>query len=201
VHGLTVGEYAQMVNGEKWLPNGITCSVKIIPCLNYNHAMRYNLPVKPSPNLPNFISVYNYPSLCFFEGTDISVGRGTEFPFQMVGAPQIKERFFSFTPQSKQGAKNPPHVNQVCFGFDLRRTNTSETGINLSYLLKTYFSFSDTSKYFLPNGFFDKLAGTDELRKQIASGKTEKEIKASWQTDLLAYKTMRKKYLLYTDFE
>ena len=201
VHGLTVGEYAQMVNGEKWLPDGKTCNLKVIACLNYNHTMHYDLPVKPSPNLPNATAVYNYPSICYFEGTDISVGRGTDFPFQMVGAPTFKERDFSFTPQSKPGAKNPPHVNQVCFGFDLRRVNTTQPGINLSYLLKTYAAFSDTSKFFLPNGFFDKLAGTDELRKQIIAGKTEEEIKTSWKKDLEVYKAMRKKYLLYKDFE
>ena len=201
VHGLTVGEYAQMVNGEKWLPSGAQCNLKVIECLNYNHTVRYDLPVKPSPNLPNETAVYNYPSICFFEGTDVSVGRGTDAPFQMIGAPQITIRNYSFTPQSKPGAKTPPHLNQVCFGFDLRRTNLSKSGINLSYLLKTYASFSDTSKYFLPTGFFDKLAGTDELRKQIIVGKTEEEIKASWKKDLEEYKLKRKKYLLYKDFE
>ncbi len=201
VHGLTVAEYAQMVNGEKWLTGGAPCKLKVIECLNYNHTMRYSLPVKPSPNLPNDVAVYNYPSICYFEGTDISVGRGTDYPFQMIGSPYVTVRNFSFRPESKPGAKNPPHLNQVCFGFDLRRANTSKGEINLSYLLKTYAAFADTSKYFLPTGFFDKLAGTGELRKQIIAGKTEAEIKASWKNDLDEYKKKRKKYLLYKDFE
>ena len=119
----------------------------------------------------------------------------------MIGSPPLTIRNFSFKPESKPGAKNPPHLNQVCFGFDIRRVNKSKGGINLSYLLKTFAAYSDTSKYFLPNLFFDKLAGTDKLRKQIIAGKTEAEIKASWQADLNKYKAMRKKYLLYKDFE
>ena len=151
--------------------------------------------------MPNEVAIYNYPSICYFEGTDISVGRGTDYPFQMIGSPKITVRDFSFKVESKPGAKNPPHLNQVCFGFDLRRTNLSKGEINLSYLFKAYSSFSDTSKFFLPNLFFDKLAGTDELRKQIIAGKTEAEIKASWKVDLAEYKQKRKKYLLYKDFE
>jgi len=201
VHGLTVGEYAMMVNGEHWLSDSRVCNLKVIECLNYNHSTRYSLPIKPSPNLPNDIAIYHYPSICYFEGTDVSVGRGTDAPFQMIGAPQITVRNFSFTPKSKPGATNPPHLNQVCFGWDLRRANTSKAGINLSYLLQTYAAFNDTSKYFLPTGFFDKLAGTDKLRKQIIAGKTEEEIKTSWKKDLDAYKAIRKKYLLYKDFE
>jgi uncharacterized protein YbbC (DUF1343 family) len=201
VHGLTVGEYAQMVNGEKWLPAGAQCNLKVVACKNYDHAMRYKLPVKPSPNLPNEMAIYNYPSICYFEGTDISVGRGTDAPLQMIGAPAIKARNFSFTPKSTAGAKSPPHMNQVCFGWDLRRENANKAGINLSFLQRTYAAHSDTSKYFLPNGFFDKLAGTDELRKQIIAGKTEAEIKASWKSDLDDYKKKRKQYLLYKDFE
>ncbi len=201
VHGLTVGEYAQMVNGEKWLANGIQCKLKLIECLNYNHRMQYKLPIKPSPNLPNEIAIYNYPSICFFEGTDISVGRGTAYPFQMIGSPKITIRNFSFRVESKPGAQNPPHLNKVCFGFDLRRMNISKPGIDLSYVLKAYAAHSDTAKYFLANLFFDKLAGTDELRKQIIAGNTEGEIKASWQPALNEYKEKRRKYLLYKDFE
>lgn len=201
VHGLTVGEYAQMVNGEKWLPKGELCKLRVIECLNYDHKLRYSLPVKPSPNLSNEVAVYNYPSICFFEGTDISVGRGTDYPFQMIGSPKITIRNFSFIPESKPGAKTPPHLNQICYGFDLRKVDISEGGINLSYLLKTYAAFADTSKYFLQNLFFDKLAGTDELRNQIIAGKTETEIKDSWRDDLNEYKQRRKKYLLYKDFE
>ena len=201
VHGLTIGEYAQMVNGEKWLQDGAQCKIKVVTCLNYTHASRYNLPVKPSPNLPNEIAIFNYPSICYFEGTDVSVGRGTDNPFQVIGAPQITVRNFSFMPKSKPGAKNPPHLNQVCFGFDLRRVNTFKAGIDLSYLIKTYQAFSDTAKYFLPGNFFEKLAGTADLRQQIKEGKTEAEIKATWQADLNEYKKKRKTYLLYKDFE
>lgn len=201
VHGLTIAEYAQMVNGENWLPDGKQCKLKIISCLNYDHSMRYSLPVKPSPNLPNAGAVYLYPSICFFEGTDISVGRGTDAPFQMIGSPNITVRNFSFHPESRPGAKSPPHVDQICFGYDLRWIGNDAPGINLSYLLDTYKAINDTSKYFLPNGFFDKLAGTDELRKQIIAGKSEAEIKASWKPDLEIYKAKRKKYLLYKDLQ
>ncbi|HLP20769.1 MAG TPA: DUF1343 domain-containing protein [Chitinophagales bacterium] len=201
VHGLTVGEYAQMVNGEKWLTKGAQCNLKVVTCQNYNHGMKYSLPVKPSPNLPNDIAIYNYPSVCFFEGTDVSLGRGTDWPFQVAGAPGITVRNFSFTPKSKPGAKNPPHLNQVCFGWDLRRVNYTKPGIDLSYLLNAYKAFPDTAKFFLATGFFEKLAGTAELRKQITAGKTEAEIKATWKPELDAYRIMRKKYLLYKDFE
>ncbi|MFN8321035.1 MAG: DUF1343 domain-containing protein [Chitinophagales bacterium] len=201
VHGLTVGEYAQMVNGEKWLPNGVACKLAVITCLKYDHTQHYSLPVKPSPNLPNDIAVYLYPSICFFEGTDISVGRGTSTPFQVIGSPSLKVKDFTFTPGSKPGAKNPPHLTKVCFGYDLRNNDRSVGALNLSYLLKTYTDYNDASKYFLPNNFFDKLAGTDELRKQIIAGKSEAEIRAGWKKDLDAYKKMRKPYLLYKDFE
>ncbi len=197
VHGLTVGEYAQMVNGERWLPKKDTCKLTVIHCLNYDHSNHYVLPVKPSPNLPNANAIYLYPSLCFFEGTDISVGRGTDFPFQQIGSPNMRVSNFSFHPESKPGAKNPPHVNQICFGFDLSNADPSIPGINLSYLLKAYSAINDTSKFFLPTGFFDKLAGTNELRQQIIAGKSEAEIKASWKKDLDLYKEKRKKYLLY----
>lgn len=201
VHGLTVGEYAQMVNGEKWLEGGKACNLKVVTCLNYTHQMRYDLPVKPSPNLPNNVAIYNYPSICYFEGTNVSVGRGTDHPFQVIGSPDITVRSFSFTPQSRPGAKSPPNLKQVCFGWDLRRVNYTKPGINLSYLINAYRSYSDTTKFFLPTNFFDKLAGTGELRKQLMAGKTETEIKASWQNDLDEYRKRRKKYLLYKDFE
>ncbi len=201
VHGLTVGEYAKMVNGEGWLKGGIKCKLTVIPCANYNHKMRYSLPVKPSPNLPNDLAVYLYPSLCYFEGTDVSVGRGTNYPFQLYGSPNITVRNFSFVPKSMEGAKNPPQLNKVCFGVDLHRTGNTAPGIQLNHLLNAFKNFSDTSKFFLANGFFDKLWGTDKVRKMLTEGKTESEIKASWQADLTAYKAIRKKYLLYPDFE
>lgn len=201
VHGLTVGEYAQMVNGEKWLPNGAQCKLAVITCQKYDHTIHYSLPVKPSPNLPNDIAIYLYPSICFFEGTDISVGRGTSTPFQIIGSPTLKVKDFSFTPGSKPGAKSPPHLTKVCFGYDLRGNDRSVGTLNLSYLLKTYSDYNDAAKFFLPNNFFDKLAGTDELRNQIIAKKSEAEIKAGWKKDLEAYKKMRKQYLLYKDFE
>lgn len=201
VHGLTIGEYAQMANGEKWLKNGATCQLTVIACENYTHASRYSLPVKPSPNLPNDVAVYLYPSLCFFEGTDVSVARGTDYPFQAFGSPKISIRNFSFTPRSVAGAKNPPHENRVCFGFDLRRMTTTAPGISLSYLLTAYRNHADTSSFFLKNNFFEKLAGNTDLRKQVIEGKSEQEIRATWQADILDYKKRRKQYLLYKDFE
>lgn len=201
VHGLTIGEYALMTNGEKWLKNGATCQLTVITCENYTHTSRYSLPVKPSPNLPNDVAIYLYPSLCFFEGTDVSVARGTDYPFQAFGSPKISIRNFSFTPRSVAGAKNPPHENRVCFGFDLRRMTTNAPGISLSYLLTAYKNHTDTSSFFLKNNFFEKLAGNTDLRKQVIEGKSEQEIRATWQADILDYKKRRKQYLLYKDFE
>ncbi len=201
VHGLTLGEYANMVNGEYMLQDSITCNLTVVNCLNYNHTMRYSLPVKPSPNLPNDVAVYLYPSICFFEGTNVSIGRGTDAPLQMFGAPKITGTSFSFTPERKSGAKNPPHLGKVCYGYDLRNTDMSQPGIHLGYLQKAFSVYSDTSDFFLPNLFFDKLAGNSLLREQIKKGKSEQEIKVSWQPALHKYKQMRKKYLLYPDFE
>lgn len=201
VHGLTVGEYAQMVNGEKWLKNGANCPLTVIACRNYTHSSRYTLPIKPSPNLPNDVAVYLYPSLCFFEGTDVSVARGTDYPFQAFGSPKMTIRNFSFTPRSMAGAKNPPHESRVCFGFDLRRMTTTAPGISLSYLLTAYKNHSDTANFFLKNNFFEKLAGNADLRKQVIEGKSEQEIRSTWQPDLQEYKKRRKQYLLYKDFE
>lgn len=201
VHGLTVGEYAQMVNGEKWLKNGSQCKLTVITCANYTHAMRYSLPVKPSPNLPNDIAVYLYPSLCFFEGTDVSVGRGTDFPFQVIGSPSSQLKDFSFTPVSKPGARTPPHLNKVCYGMDLMAVDKGKPGLQLSYLIKMLEAYTQKETFFLPNNFFDKLAGNAELRKQLLDGKSENEIKEKWASALNAYKQIRKKYLLYPDFE
>lgn len=202
VHGLTVGEYAKMLNGEKWLEKEMQCKLTVVTCNNYSHKSHYQLPVKPSPNLPNNTAVFLYPSLCFFEGTEISVGRGTDNPFQVIGAPEITGMQFSFTPESKPGAKTPPHLGKTCYGISfLRKTDPGVPGIQIGYLLKMYQAYPDKSKFFLANNFIDKLAGTDELRKQVLAGKTEQEIKASWAKDLDAYKVIRKKYLLYEDFE
>jgi uncharacterized protein YbbC (DUF1343 family) len=198
-HGLTIGEYAQMVKGEKWIADSDSLNMMIIKCSNYNHKTAYKLPVKPSPNLPNAKAIELYPSLCLFEGTNISVGRGTNFPFQIIGSPYFDstKTKFSFVPKSKAGATNPFMLNKKCYGFDLRKKNPK--GLNLSYVMSMYQGFADKSKFFLTNGFFDKLAGTDKLRLQIIKGVSEHEIRKSWEADLEQYKIMRKKYLLYED--
>ncbi|WP_017259175.1 exo-beta-N-acetylmuramidase NamZ family protein [Pedobacter arcticus] len=200
-HGLTNGEFAQMVNGQGWLKNGVKCDLTVIKNENYNHNMTYILPVKPSPNLPNNRSIYLYPSLCLFEGTNISQGRGTEFPFQVLGSPLLKGKYkFSFTPKSIDGmSKNPPLENQVCYGIDFRTVDEQKLKdakeLDLKLLIDLYQAYSDKPNFF--NSFFNKLAGNNVLMQQIKSGKTEAEIRASWKTDLDAYKLMRKKYLLY----
>ena len=203
VHGLTIGEYAQMINGEHWLKQNIACEIKVIPCIGYTHQSRYFLPVKPSPNLPNQLAIYLYPTLCFFEGTLISVGRGTNKPFQQYGHPLLMNSETSFVPKSMPGASNPPYANEVCFGYDLSNyddvSDSLSSGIHLEILIDAYRNFPDKKNFF--NSFFNKLAGNDILQKQIVSGKSVAEIKASWQSDLQRYKTVRKKYLLYQDFE
>jgi uncharacterized protein YbbC (DUF1343 family) len=199
VHGLTVGELALMINGEKWLKNGLECELEVIKVKNYDHKTAYSLPVKPSPNLPNDLSINLYPSLCFFEGTPISMGRGTEFPFQVIGYPDQRFGTFTFTPRSIPGmAKNPPFEGKICYGIDFRKTGPIE-GLSLKYIIDFYQKSDFKDKYFI--NFFNTLAGTDELKKQIESGMSEEAIKSSWQKDLNAYKKTRKKYLLYPDFE
>ena len=161
---------------------------------NYTHDITYNLPIKPSPNLPNSKAINLYPSLCLFEGTDVSVGRGTKYPFQHFGAPYLKSNY-SFTPKSGQGSKYPKHENKECFGFDLRFKDEYLTEINLDWLIETYKNCPKKEEFF--NNFFDKIAGTDKLRLQIIDGKNIKEIKNSWQKDLKIFKKTRNKYLLY----
>jgi uncharacterized protein YbbC (DUF1343 family) len=204
VHGLTIGEYAQMVNGEKWLPHGGQCKLRVIQCLEYQHTNKFSLRVKPSPNLQDSLAIALYPSICMFEGTNISVGRGTDYPFEVIGSPKTGfQNAYEFTPQSKPGATNPPFVNQMCYGYDLRRElNIEHKGtFTFQYIIEMYKIYPDKNDFFLKSNFFDKLAGTDAIKKMIVDGKTEKEIRASYQKDLLAYKAMRKKYLLYPDFE
>ncbi|MEJ8755842.1 DUF1343 domain-containing protein [Pontibacter sp. H259] len=198
VHGLTVGELAQMINGEKWLEGQRQAKITVIPVANYTHSTPYTLPVKPSPNLPNQQAIILYPSLCLFEGTNVSVGRGTPTPFQVIGSPYYKFKDFSFTPVSTPGATEPPYKNQICFGKDLT-SQTLAQPFTLTYLIDFYKNSTEQDKFFIP--FFEKLAGTSELRKQIIAGKTEAEIKASWEPALANYKTIRKKYLLYPDAE
>lgn len=204
VHGLTIGELAQMINSEKWLKNGIQCTLNIITCKNYSHKYFYELPLKPSPNLPNMMTVYLYPSLGLFEGTIVSVGRGTEKPFQIIGHPDLQNTSYKFTPKSMKGAKNPPYENIDCSGFDLSEIGEKEMRsykrIYLQWLIGTY-NNSKKTNFFLENNFFNLLAGNAELMQQIKEGRTEKEIRQSWENDLEKYKTVRKKYLLYEDFE
>jgi|TARA_B110000259_G_scaffold55540_1_gene65422 uncharacterized protein YbbC (DUF1343 family) len=193
VYGMTIGEYGKMINGEKWLKDGIQCDLTVIPLENYIHQTKYSLPIKPSPNLPNDKSINLYPSLCFFEGTNVSAGRGTAMQFQIYGSPFLEKSTFSFTPQANEGAKYPKYKNKRCFGEDLR-TARNENKLNLSYLIKAY--QQNTTKEFF-NTFFTKLAGTEKLQKQLEKEVSEKEIRASWKKDLEAFKEVRNKYLIY----
>jgi uncharacterized protein YbbC (DUF1343 family) len=201
VHGLTIAEYAQMINGQGWLKNHIQCKLKIIKMAGYSHELSYTLPISPSPNLNTERSILFYPSICLFEGTSLSLGRGTQFPFQLLGHPLLKDKFsFSFTPVSIPGmSEDPPQKNQVCYGVDLRNYDISNLRnskkIDILWLINLYNSFPDKAHFF--NAYFTKLAGTDQLRKQIEEGKSEVEIRKSWEPALSRYKTMRKKYLLY----
>lgn len=194
LHGMTIGEYAQMINGEKWLKNGIQCNLKVIPCLNYKREMTYSLPVKPSPNLPNDQAINLYASLCLFEGTNVSVGRGTEKQFQIYGSPLLPKSDFSFTPVPNFGAKDPVYNGKICYGEDLTTIQKVDK-LELKWLIKAYSSTSDKSKFF--NSFFTKLAGTKKLQEQIETGVSESEIRKSWKKGLLDFKEMRSEYLLY----
>jgi uncharacterized protein YbbC (DUF1343 family) len=244
VYGMTMGEYAKMLYGEKWVNPAQLAGLpprrqpemdtpfdnkgkeksstpvsnfvlKIIPCKNYNHKMTYNLPVKPSPNLPDLQSILLYPSTCYFEGTDLSLGRGTATPFQVYGHPNLPDTLFAFTPQSVEGAKNPPQLNKKCYGEDLSKVKIEVTQANwkkiqLKWLLKAYQAFPDKSKFFLtpkterPAGkdfFFNKLMGNDWVMQMIKAGKTETQIRAAWKNEVARFKKIRRKYLLYADFE
>ncbi len=204
VYGMTIGEYALMINAEKWLTNQKKCNLNVIKIINYKHSDYYILPVKPSPNLTNMNAVYLYPSLCLFEGTVVSIGRGTNKPFQIVGHPLFENTDYNFTPVSIKGmSENPPYKDQICNGYDLSEFSVSiirsEAKLNLFWLIDSYKRLSSKTKFF--NDFFDKLAGNDLLRKQIVEGKSEDEIRKKWDADLKNFKEIRKKYLLYTDFE
>lgn len=207
VHGLTVAEYARMINEEGWLRDGLYCELYHVQCANYSHRDFYELPLAPSPNLPNMRSIYLYPSLCWLEGTTVSVGRGTDKQFQVYGQPQANQGAFEFVPQPQAGAKYPKHKDNRCQGYDLsaieEKTLQQRSQIQLEYLLDFYKKApaSVQANFFNANNFFDKLAGTAELQAQIKAGKTAAEIRASWAADLAAYKALRKKYLLYADFE
>jgi len=201
VHGMTIGEYAKMINGESWLKNKIQCDLTVIPMDNYTHETIYSLPIKPSPNLPNDQSINLYPSLCLFEGTPISIGRGTEKQFQIVGTPEyiLKRHRFSFTPKPNFGAKYPKHDGKECHGYNLtKEARLSE--LNLKWLLefyKTHKEYAPKTPFFNKNKFFSKLAGTNKLQAQIEAGMSEAEIKATWKEGLETYKKTRAKYLMY----
>jgi uncharacterized protein YbbC (DUF1343 family) len=199
VHGMTVGEYSNMLNGEGWLKKSVKCDLVVINCKNYTHKTLYELPVRPSPNLPNQTSVYLYPSICFFEGTVVSLGRGTSFPFQVFGSPKLPDRGFSFIPESLPGAKNPLLLGVKCFGTDLRdamkQNLVPKPELNLEWLISAYKDFPDKDKFF--NSYFDVLAGGPVLRNQIQIGMTSEQIRATWKDGLAKFAKIREKYLLY----
>lgn len=223
VYGMTIGEYAMMIAGERWLGSDAANKKHdwyksyaqnsadtpfhflVIKCVNYDHTSRYKLPVKPSPNLPDMNAIYWYPSTCFFEGTNLSEGRGTDKPFQIFGAPSLPKNMFAFTPVSKPGATSPKLLNQLCYGWNVSDKKPVDTRLDLQYLIEAYKLFPDKDNFFIKpkNGdyFFNKLAGNTILMQQIKQGKTEGDIRASWQPALEKFRQIRKKYLLYTDFE
>ena len=209
-HGLTIAEFAGMLNGEGWLANGVTCKIKVIPVANYNHSMQYTLPVKPSPNLNSQQSIILYPSLCLFEGTILSQGRGTYFPFTVLGSPLLEGKYpFSFTPVGIKGmAETPLHMNKTCYGLDLRTANPRDVikkkKINLQWMIELYNAYPEKEKFFdykqsNQMGNIDKLIGYGEFKEQIKQGLSEEAIRKTWEPGLSAYKEKRKKYLLYAD--
>ena len=203
VHGMTIAEYATMINGEGWLENSEKCDLKYVLCENYNHKSLYKVPVKPSPNLPEMNSIYLYPSLGLFEGTKVSIGRGTDFPFQIIGFPEFTNKDFSFIPKSLKGfSEHPMYQNITCYGFDLRDSAGlifyPEPHINLNWLKWMYNSYPEKEKFF--SSFFNSLAGTDILQVQIKNGLSACQIRKTWKKDLEKFRSVRKKYLLYKDF-
>lgn len=196
VHGMTIGEYAQMINGQGWLENSSKCDLRVITMKNYRHDMEYSLPIKPSPNLPNDVSINLYPSLCFFEGTPLSAGRGTEMQFQIFGSPSLPTETYSFefTPRENEGAKHPKFKNEICYGRDLRN-HPRLSGIHLDWLIEAYSASGKSNDFF--TSFFTTLAGTETLQQQIEQGLTATEIKKTWAKGLADYDAMRQAYLLY----
>jgi uncharacterized protein YbbC (DUF1343 family) len=203
VYGLTMGEYAMMLNGEGWLKDKLKCNIDVIKIKDYFHSYKYQLPVSPSPNLPDMDAIYLYPSVCLFEGTKLSLGRGTTKPFRYIGYPNYSDTGFSFTPKNIPGvAVKPPYQDTLCTGINISgegRNAATKKSVQLSWLIQMYSKYPKKDKFF--NDFFDKLAGTDELRKQIKENKTEEEIKKSWQKGVDDFLQIRKKYLLYFDFK
>ncbi len=200
VHGMTLGELAMMADGEGWLKDGKRSRLVVIQCENYTHQTRYRLPVAPSPNLRNMLSIYLYPSTCYFEATPVSLGRGTDFPFEVYGHPDMTGRDFTFTPRSVAGAKNPPQLGKLCHGVDLRKVTEEEAiaqGVNLEYLIDAYNNLNMGDKFFTP--FFEKLIGDGTIRGKIESGMTADEIKAGWADDVARFRAQRAPYLLYPE--
>ncbi|MCK9311576.1 MAG: DUF1343 domain-containing protein [Bacteroidales bacterium] len=198
VYGLTLGELALMVNGEKWLPKGRICSLKVIPCLNYTHQTMYRLPISPSFNLPNMTAIYLYPSLCYFEATPVSLGRGTDLPFQVYGHPNMRNYDFTFTPRSMPSAKEPPQKDRLCYGVNLSTLSDEkirEKGLDLTYLIDAYRNLNMDNYFF--RSFFENLMGVSYVRNMIMQGKSAGEIKAMWAGDVEKFKEQRKPYLLY----
>lgn len=203
IYGMTIGEYGLMINGEKWLKNGITCDINVIKCTNYSHNQKYSLPVKPSPNLPNDRSIELYPSLCYFEGTNLSIGRGTNKQFQIIGHPLFKGvtgAEFSFTPTPNEGAADPVLKGELCYGFDLSNNNSIfniKDELNISLIKKVFELFPDKTKFFKQSNFFELLAGNSEFKQQILDNISETEIRKTWEDGLNKFKSIRQKYLLY----
>ena len=194
VHGMTIGEYAKMINGEKWLNNEVKCDLTVIKIKNYNREVIYDLPIKPSPNLPNKRSINLYPSLCLFESTSVSIGRCTNLQFQIIGSPDWKNKDFQFTPISMPGAKNPKYINSKCYGEDLRGSPILNE-INLKWIIEAYNNSNNKEKFFKKG--FNKLAGNDKLQEQIINGSSENEIKSSWKSGIEQFQLIRSKYLIY----
>ena len=200
VYGMTIGEYAQMINGEGWLANKAKANLEIIPLINYTHQSKYSLPVKPSPNLPNAQAINLYPSTCLFEGTNVNEGRGTDLQFQVYGSPFLKNMPYQYTPISKPGATSPKFKDEVCYGENLSEV-PYQSQINLKWLINAYKN-NTKQPFWTMNGkklWIDQLSGTDDLRKQIEAGLSESEIKTTWQKDLESFKKIRVKYLIYKD--
>lgn len=200
VHGMTLGELAMMANGEGWLDGKAKIDLTVIPCEGYSHSTRYELPVAPSPNLRTMHAIYLYPSICYFEATPVSLGRGTDMPFEVYGHPEMDDRDFSFTPKSIDGAKNPPQLNKQCYGRDLRGLDDDSIiarGVDLSYLIDAYKDLGMGDRFFTP--FFEKLIGRGDIRGMIKAGMNAEEIKATWSSDVEKFRRQRAPYLIYPE--
>ena len=200
VHGMTLGELAQMILGEHWLKDDRSLQLTVVPCLNYTHATRYSLPVAPSPNLRTMRAIYLYPSTCLFEGTVVSLGRGTDWPFEVYGHPDYRDGAFSFTPRSVPGAKNPPLLDRLCHGVDLRSLPEEDIiagGLDLQYIIDAYNRVGLGDKFF--TSFFEKLIGRGDIRQMIEQGMSAEQIRATWAADVENFKNQRRPYLLYAE--